>query len=322
MAWSEAEIPDQSGKTVLVTGANSGLGLRTAEVLASKGARVLLACRSLERGAAALEQVRSAATGPEPEMVQLDLADLSSVKAAAAQVRQTTDDHLDVLVNNAGVMAVPKAKTVDGFERQFGTNHVGHAALTALLLPALRKAGTTEKPARVVTVSSVAAARGRIDADDPNFEHRRYNPGSSYGQSKLANQVFAMELDERLRAADEPIISVAAHPGYTATNLGSNMAGGYPNKLVSALVKVGNRIGEMAMAQGVEAGAQPQIYAATMPDVDGGDYIGAGGFQQMRGAPAKVRPLRPARDPLTRERLWDITWKMTGIAPDIAPRSR
>lgn len=322
MGWSETDIGDQNGRTVLVTGANSGLGLRTATVLAGKGARVLMACRSAERGAAALEQVRSAATGPEPELITLDLADLTSVRAAAEKIRETTGDHLDVLINNAGVMAVPRAQTAEGFERQFGTNHLGHAALTALLLPALRGAGTPEVPARAVTLSSIAATRGRIDAEDPNFEHRRYNPGSSYSQSKLANQVFAMELDQRLRAADEPIISVAAHPGYTATSLGSNMAAGYPNRLVSLAVKAGNRVGETAFAQGVDRGALPQLYAATAPDVEGGDYIGPDGYRQLRGAPRKVRPLRPARDELTRRRLWDVTWRMTGIVPELKPRQR
>ncbi|MGH3466982.1 MAG: SDR family NAD(P)-dependent oxidoreductase, partial [Thermocrispum sp.] len=231
-------------------------------------------------------------------------------------------DHLDVLVNNAGVMAVPKATTSEGFERQFGTNHLGHAALTALLLPALRGAGTPQRPARVVTVSSVAASRGRIDADDPNFERRRYHAGASYSQSKLANQVFAMELDQRLRVAGEPIASVAAHPGYTATELGSNMAAGYHNRLVSLAVKAGNRLAETAIAQNVDRGALPLLYAATAQDVEGGDYLGPDGYRQMRGAPRKVRPLRPARDELTRRRLWDVTWRLTGIVPELGPRTR
>lgn len=189
--WAEADIADQTGRTAVVTGANSGLGLRTAEVLAGKGARVLLACRSAERGAKALEQVRAAASGAAPELVKLDLADLASVREAAASVRERTGDRLDLLINNAGLMMTPRGRTADGFETQFGTNHLGHAALTWLLLPALRGGSG----ARVVTLSSVAATGARIDVADPNFEHRRYNPGAAYGQSKLANQVFALDLN-------------------------------------------------------------------------------------------------------------------------------
>lgn len=316
--WHEADVPDQHGRTVVVTGANSGLGLRTAVVLASKGARVVLACRSPERGQDALTEVTAAATGPKPELVRLDLSSLDSVKEAAARIRELTGDALHVLVNNAGVMATPKGMTVDGFETQFGTNHVGHAALTWLLLPALRGAGTTGSPARVVTVSSVAATRGRIDADDPNFEHRRYDPASAYGQAKLANQVFALELDTRLRAASEPVISVAAHPGFTATNLTSNMAGSYHNPVIAGVLRAGSWVGERVLAQDVRNGTLPQLYAATAPDVAGGDYIGPDGFQQMKGSPTRVKPLRPARDPKTREALWSVTQRLTGIVPDLS----
>jgi protochlorophyllide reductase len=194
--WDTTDIPDQSGRTVLVTGANSGLGLRTAEVLAGRGAHVVLACRSAERGQRALEQVL--ATGGKAELVSLDLADLSSVRAAAALVRERTGDALDVLVNNAGLMAVPLGRTADGFERQFGTNHLGHAALTWLLMPALR----TRPGARVVTVSSLAHQVGNIDLADPNYEVRRYTAWSAYGQSKLANVKFALTVNasrDRLR---------------------------------------------------------------------------------------------------------------------------
>src|SRR3954452_4709068 len=188
--WTEADIPDQSGRTVLITGANSGLGLHSARTLAAKGARVLIACRSAERGAEALRSVGALAQ-TRPELVQLDLADLESVRRAAAGVRESTGDTLEVLINNAGVMAPPKSRTTDGFELQFGTNHLGHAALTWLLMPALR-GGTAP---RVVTLSSMAARGGRIDIADPNFEQRRYSPDAAYRQSKLANQVFALELD-------------------------------------------------------------------------------------------------------------------------------
>ncbi|WP_410620022.1 oxidoreductase [Amycolatopsis sp. cmx-8-4] len=312
--WAEADIADQTGRTAVVTGANSGLGLRTAEVLAGKGARVLLACRSAERGAKALEQVRAAASGAAPELVKLDLADLASVREAAASVRERTGDRLDLLINNAGLMMTPRGKTADGFETQFGTNHLGHAALTWLLLPALRGGGG----ARVVTLSSVAATGARIDVADPNFAHRRYNPGAAYGQSKLANQVFALELNRRLRAAGDDILSVAAHPGYTWTGLGQGMARSYRNPLLRAVIGGGNRLGEILLAQGPRMGALPQLYAATADGIEGGEYIGPRGVGGLRGYPVKVNPLTPARSEALGAALWDLTAKLTGVTPDPA----
>ena len=311
--WTTADIPDQTGRTVLITGANSGLGLFSAQALAAKGARVLLACRSVERGEQALRTVRTSAHAT-PKLIQLDLADLDSVHYAAAEVREATGDKLDVLMNNAGLMATPKALTSDGFELQFGTNHLGHAALTWLLMPALRGG----KDGRVVTLSSLAARGGRIDLADPNFEHHRYNPGSAYAQSKLANQVFALELDRRLRAADDTVASVAAHPGYTATGLGSAMSRSYPNKLVSSTLGGVMRLGELLFAQNVKMGALPQLYAATAPGVNGGDYVGPGGPAALRGYPAIVQPLRPALDHQLGVALWELTAKLTGITPDTA----
>ncbi|NBH04516.1 oxidoreductase [Amycolatopsis sp. SID8362] len=312
--WTENDIADQSGRTVVVTGANSGLGLRTAEVLAGKGARVFLACRSPERGAKALDQVRAAAAGAEPELIPMDLSELASVRAAAASVRERSGDALDVLVANAGVMATARGRTADGFELQFGTNYLGHAALTWLLLPALR--GGTR--ARVVTLSSLAATGARIDLEDPNGEHRRYNPATAYGQSKLANQVFAMELDRRLRAAGDDVLSVAAHPGYTATGLGSGMARSYSNPVVRGVIAGGHRIGEALFAQNVRQGALPQLYAATADGVEGGDYLAPGGLGGMRGNPVKVRPLTPALSESLGAALWDVTAKLTGVTPDPA----
>ncbi|QWF83149.1 oxidoreductase [Amycolatopsis sp. CA-230715] len=313
--WTEDDITDQSGRTVLVTGANSGLGLRSAEALAAKGAKVLLACRSLERGEKALATVRTASTGgAEPELIRLDLADLGSVRAAAATVRKSTGDGLDVLINNAGLMASPRQRTADGFERQFGTNHLGHAALTWLVMPALRA-----KPgARVVTLSSVAAYGARLDLADPNFEHRRYNPGSAYGQSKLANQVFALELDRRLREAGADVASVAAHPGYTATSLGSSMASAYRNKALSTVIGLGNRIGELVLAQDAEIGVLPQLYAATAEGVNGGDYVGPRSFGGLRGYPTIVTPLRAALDRKLGSGLWELTARLTEVTPDPA----
>ncbi|QQQ77808.1 SDR family NAD(P)-dependent oxidoreductase [Saccharothrix sp. 6-C] len=303
--WDTADIPDQSGRTALVTGANSGLGLRTAEVLAGKGAHVLLACRSPERGERALRRVL--ATGGKAELVPLDLADLSSVRTAAALVRDRTGDALDVLVNNAGVMAVPLGRTADGFERQFGTNHLGHAALTWLLMPALR----TRPGARVVTVSSLAHQTGRLDLADPNYEVRRYAAWRAYGQSKLANLLFMRELDRRTRAANLDVTSVAAHPGVTATELSSTMARAQGNPLVG----IGAKISDF-FSQPVEVGALPQLYAATSPNVERGGYYGPDGFRGMRGHPAPAGSTTAARDDLAASRLWDLTAKLTGVAPD------
>lgn len=316
--WTEADIPDQVGRTALITGANSGLGLRTATVLASKGARVLLACRSPQRGAEALETVSSAASGAKPELVACDLSDLESVRAAAGMVRELTGDRLQLLVNNAGVMAVPRGATTDGFETQFGTNHLGHAALTWLLMPALRGAAATDDAVRVVTVSSLAATRGTLDVEDPNFERRRYSPAAAYSQAKLANQVFAMELDRRLRTAGEKVESLAAHPGYTATGLTGNMADGYQNPLVGTVLKVGGKVSDLLFAQNVKLGALPQLYAATAPAAESGQYIGPGGPKQFRGHPVPVRPLRPARDATLGAALWNLSAKLTGVTADPA----
>ncbi|QFU87622.1 oxidoreductase [Amycolatopsis sp. YIM 10] len=313
--WTEADIPAQDGRTVVITGANSGLGLRSAVVLAEKGARVLLACRSPERGQRALDEVAEVATGPAPELVRLDLASLASVREAAAEIRKTTGDSVDVLLNNAGLMAPPKGHTVDGLETQFGTNHVGHAALTWLLMPALRAA---EGVSRVVTVSSVVAAIGRIDLADPNFETRGYLSYPAYGQSKLANQVFALELDRRLRAAGEPVLSVAAHPGYTRSGLTSGMASSQRNAALRAVFSAGGALSDRLMAQSTRMGTLPQLYAATAPEVEGGAYYGPDGFAGVRGFPTRVRPLGPARDEPLGAGLWQLTAEMTGITPDPA----
>ncbi|GHF84379.1 NAD(P)-dependent dehydrogenase (short-subunit alcohol dehydrogenase family) [Amycolatopsis bartoniae] len=308
--WTETDIPDQSGRTALITGANSGLGLQSAKALAAKGARVLLACRSAERGAQALREVQAVAD-TAPQLIALDLADLSSVHKAAGQAREATGDALDVLINNAGLMATPRSRTADGFELQFGTNYLGHAALTWLLMPALR-GGTG---ARVVTLTSVAAIGARVHLDDPNFEHRRYNPGAAYGQSKLANQTFALELDRRLRAADEDVLSVVAAPGYTATGLTSAMARSQRLPLVSTVLGAITKLGDALLAQNVRMGALPQLYAATAPEVNGGDYIGPKTLQ-LRGEPVIVQPLRAALDRETGAGLWQLTAKLTGITPD------
>ncbi|TWP48865.1 SDR family NAD(P)-dependent oxidoreductase [Lentzea tibetensis] len=293
--WTEDDIPDQTGRTALITGANSGLGLRTAQVLAAKGATVLLGCRSTERAQKALEIV-----GGDSSALELDLADLASVRAAAGRVSS-----LDILINNAGIMAVPYGLTADGFERQFGTNHLGHAALTWLLMPALR-----QRPgSRVVTVASLAHQRGYVDFDDPNFEHRRYSPANAYSQSKVANLLFARELDRR----SPDVTSIAAHPGVTRTDLTDNMASAHR----SLLLKVGGRISHL-FSQSVERGALPQLYAATALEARGGQYYGPNGLGGAFGYPAEADMSARARDDLGASKLWDLTAKLTGVTPDPA----
>ncbi|WP_436495603.1 oxidoreductase [Actinokineospora sp. HUAS TT18] len=305
MTWSADNIGDLGGKTVLVTGANSGLGLRSAQVLAQHGAHVLVGCRSIERGRAAIATI----DGPA-ELLELDLADLASVRKAVAEVRERTGDRLDVLMNNAGIMGTPSSTTVDGFELQIGTNHLGHAALTWLLMPALRA-----KPgARVVTLSSIAHRGGGFDVDDLNFERRRYSAAGAYSQSKLANLLFAMELDRRLRAAGHAVLSVAAHPGMTDTSLATNSARlrGPFGAVAAKVVAVGNKL----VTQSVERGALPQLYAAVAPGVEGGQYWGPSGPGELFGAPALAKPRAAALNPDLGRTLWERTATLTGVSPD------
>ncbi|WP_086825273.1 oxidoreductase [Allokutzneria sp. NRRL B-24872] len=302
--WTAAEIPDQSGRTILVTGANSGLGLASATALAARGARVLLACRSPERGTSALAQVSEVATGERPELLQLDLADLSSVRKASEAIRELTGDQLHVLMNNAGVMGPPLRRTADGFESQIGTNHLGHAALTWLLMPAITE--------RVVTVSSLAHRRGGLRVEDLNFERRRYDPITGYGQAKLANLLFAFDLDRRLTKAGSTVLSVAAHPGFTKSELSTNMARTRGSKVVQFGSELVNRV----ISQETAVGALPQLYAATMPDVRGGEYFGPGGAFELFGSPARARTSTAARDEVLARRLWVVTAELTGVTPD------
>jgi protochlorophyllide reductase len=302
--WTAADIPDQSGRAVLVTGANSGLGLRTAEALAARGAHVLLGCRDPGRGEAARSAVAAAATGPAPEPVALDLADLASVRDAADAVAGSVD-RLDVLVNNAGVMALPLRRTADGFELQFATNHLGHYALTGLLLPVLLRA----EGARVVTVSSNAHRMGRNDWSDPNWERRRYLKWPAYGQSKLANLLFTRELARRADEADSSLIAVAAHPGNSATHLLAASTDASGRRLVGQMMNWGNRL----IAQPDSAGALPQLYAATMPDVVPGEYFGPDGLFQIRGNPTRVGSSAAARDDEAARHLWRLSEELTGV---------
>lgn len=294
--WTPDDVPDQSGRIALVTGANSGLGLHTTIALARKGARVLMACRDAGRAEAALGRVRSAAPGAAVEVVPLDLASLASIEAAAADVAGRTPT-LDLLVDNAGVMALPRRTTADGFEMQLGTNHLGHFALTGRLLPLLLAAPSP----RVVAVSSGAHKIGTMRWDDLQGE-RSYGRWSAYAQSKLANLLFVKELERR--ASGTPLVAAAAHPGYAATHLQL----GQENRLVDAAMRIGNAV----VAQSDEAGAQPSIYAATMPDVRSGDYWGPH-LLEVRGHPKKVGRTKAAQSDADARRLWDVSEQLTGV---------
>ncbi len=293
MAWSAADIPDQSGRRAVVTGANSGIGLVAARELARRGAAVVLACRDPRRGEAALLAIRDAVPDGDVRLAALDLAQLDAVRAFAAGV----DAPLDILINNAGVMAPPRRLTADGFESQLGINHLGHFALTGLLLD--RLAG-----ARVVTVSSGMHRTGRIDFDDLQGE-QGYRRWGAYGQSKLANLLFMLELDRRARAAGAALTSVAAHPGYAATNL----------QFASAPLheRLAMRVLNLVAAQSADMGALPSLYAATVPDLPGASYAGPGGRGEARGHPQLVSMSERAQDPDTARRLWEVSEELTGV---------
>jgi NAD(P)-dependent dehydrogenase (short-subunit alcohol dehydrogenase family) len=275
------------------------LGLVTARELARAGARVVLACRDTQKGDAALHDLGAAAPAAEVELEQLDLAGLDSVREFAERYR-SKHDGLDLLINNAGVMATPRRSTADGFELQFGTNHLGHFALTGLLIGEMER----REDARVVTLSSGAHRIGRIAFDNLGGE-RRYFRWRAYGQSKLANLLFALELDRRLRAAGSTVKSLAAHPGYAATNL--QFAG--PPGVDAAVMKVSNRV----IAQSDEMGALPTLYAATEPGLQGGTFCGPDGFLEQRGHPEPVAPNKAARDKDVARRLWEVSEEMTGV---------
>ena len=302
--WTADDIPDQTGRTILITGANSGLGARSAEALAAKGARVLMACRNAEKAAAAQEGVAAVATGPAPEVVPLDLADLDSVAACADRLR-SQETHLDVLMDNAGVMALPKlSRTKQGFEMQMGTNHLGHFALTGRLLPLLLAADAP----RVVSVSSMGHRPGHIRWDDPNWQTGRYRAWPAYFQTKLANLLFTLELDRQAREHGTTLLAAAAHPGASATNLATAGPGSG-----ARVMAIGSTIADRLFSQSDAMGALPQLYASTMPDVRGNDYVGPDGFLEQRGHPKKVGRTRRASSAEDAKRLWAMSEELTGV---------
>ena len=293
MNWTTQSIPSLKGKTAIVTGANSGIGLETARALAAKGANVILACRNSEKASAAQREIENGAGGAKVEAIALNLADLSSIRAFASTF-SSKYDRLDILVNNAGVMTPPLTKTTDGFEVQFGGNHLGHFALTGLLLDLLK----STPDSRLVVVSSIAERFGKIDFNNLNAE-RQYDPMTAYGQSKLANLLFSYELSRRLSAQKSSPLVVAVHPGLTATNLQKNSA-------ISGLLS-------SFIAQSAAMGALPSLYAATAPGVQSGDYFGPDGFLEIGGYPKKIDSSANSRDTEVAKQLWQVSETLSGV---------
>jgi len=292
MTWTRDDIPDQSGRIAVVTGANAGLGEQTAKALAAAGAVVWLACRSGDRARAAMERIRAEVADAQLHWVPLDLGDLESVKACAHQLLEELPK-LDLLINNAGLMTPPHGLTKDCFELQFGINHLGHFALTAQLMPLLLKAPGS----RVVTVSSLAHRQGRIRWADLDWR-RSYRRWAAYGMSKVANLLFTFELERRLRRRGLECSSLAAHPGMASTELMRH------NKLFDLFAPY--------FTQGAMAGAMPTLRAATDPEAKGGDYFGPRGPFEVMGAPVLVRATRYARDEQIAKKLWALSEKLTG----------
>ncbi|WP_053947018.1 oxidoreductase [Halolamina sediminis] len=318
MSWDRSSMPEQTDSTVVVTGANSGLGYEATEAFAGHGADVVMACRSLDRAEAAAEEIRATlADGPAwasaPDtgsltVVELDLADLDSIARFAEQFAERFDE-LHVLCNNAGVMAVPRGETADGFERQFGINHLGHFALTGYLLDHLRDtAGET----RVVTQSSGVHEQGEIEFDDLQ-RGQSYDKWDAYAQSKLANLLFAYELDRRFEAAGENVTSVGCHPGYADTNL--QFRG--PEEEGSTLRLLAMKGANAVLGQSAAKGALPMLFAATEEGISGGEYVGPGGLLNMRGAPEKQESSAASYDEETAARLWDVSEELSGVEYDL-----
>jgi len=292
--WDSKDILDQKGKVVIVTGASSGLGYETAKVLTSKNATVIVAVRNEQKGNAAIEKIKLENPNADIHLMLLDLANLASVHGFAKNFKEKYKK-LDVLINNAGVMTPPYSKTKDGFELQFGTNHLGHFALTGLLIDLIKATANS----RIVNVSSIAHKIGKLNFEDLNWENRVYKKNRSYGDSKLANLYFTKELQKRLNNQSSEVIVASAHPGGTATDLARH----------SLFYRMLN-----AIAQTSQMGALPTLYAAVAPGVQSNDYFGPGGFQEFRGYPKKVTPASHAQKDEVAEKLWRISESMTGVS--------
>ncbi|MCA9645426.1 MAG: SDR family NAD(P)-dependent oxidoreductase [Polyangiaceae bacterium] len=305
MAWSAKRIGDLSGVKAIVTGANSGIGLEATRELLRHGAHVILACRTPSKAESALKGLERDVPNCQAEMMQLDLASLASIERFAGEV----SGPLDLLINNAGVMAIPRRETEDGFEMQIGTNHLGHFALTGRLLPRILEAAAAGKRPRVVTVSSQAHRIGILNLDDIHGA-RSYDKWAAYGQSKLANLLFMQELAKRFEAHAVSALSVACHPGYASTNLqavGPNMEG-------STLFKRLTDVGNVLFAQSAASGALPTLYAACGDDIENGDYAGPRGPAEFWGKPKKTRGNTESQDPNAMRGLWELSERLTGVS--------
>ncbi|MFM5930551.1 MAG: oxidoreductase [Novosphingobium sp.] len=300
--FTEADVPDQSGRTIMVTGANTGIGFESARVLAQRGARVLLACRNRDKAQAAINRIQALVPGADLAFVPLDQADLNSVRAAADLAAK--EARLDVLINNAGVMIPPLGRTAQGFEEQFGVNHLGTFALTGLLLPKLAQTPGS----RVVITSSIAHKRGRIAFDNLDAA-KGYNRFDFYAQSKLANLLHMTELDRRLRAAGSPVAAMACHPGVAASELMRHIPFG--NALAGPLLGL--------VLNTAAKGAWPALQAATDPAAQSGDYFGSQNLDEMRGPSGKAKRAPQACDPDVARRLWDVSVELTGVDPGLSP---
>ncbi|HUO04264.1 MAG TPA: oxidoreductase [Candidatus Binataceae bacterium] len=301
--WTAADMPDLSGKTIIVTGGNSGIGYEAALEFARKRADVILACRSAEKANAAADGIKKEVPDAKVGVMALDLSSLASIRTFAGEFHRQ-HKKLDVLCNNAGVMAIPLTHTTDGFEMQIGTNHLGHFALTGRLIDLI----LATPGARVVNVSSGAHRMGKIRFDDLNWEHG-YRKWAAYGQSKLANLLFTLELQHRLEAAGANAIAVACHPGYAATNLQGVSAKSSGSTLMEAVFGLGN----MLFSQSAAMGALPTEYAAVSPEIHGGDYIGPNGLGEMWGHPVKVGCTAAAQDAEAAKKLWDLSERLTEV---------
>lgn len=302
MSWTPAQIPDQTGRIAVITGANSGIGLETARELAAKGATVVMACRSQKKAEEAMANIRRTHSAAKLDFVALDLSQQANIKHAAETVLQRYP-RIDLLINNAGVMWLEEGRTVDGFEQQIGTNHFGHFAWTLRLLPAIKDVIGS----RIVTVSSIAHRSGQLTLDDIN-QSKNYTKHGAYGQSKLANLMFTLELERRLRRSGAKTLSVACHPGITGTNLAADWSGRQSNPLSRLAIKLWPYV-----SQTPEAGALPSLYATTEASVRGGEYYGPRFFEVFgEPRPAKIRKFAQREDMAAA--LWELSEKLTGVS--------
>ncbi len=292
--WDSNDIPDQKGRIAIVTGSSSGIGYETARVLANKNAEVIMAVRNLQKGNAALDKIKAGYQDANVKVMELDIASLESVRRFTESFKKNYS-RLDLLINNAGVMMPPYSKTADGFELQFGTNHLGHFALTGLLMDLI----INTESSRVVNVSSTSHKSGKIDFDDLDWEKRTYKKMRAYCDSKIANIYFTYELQRNLEKAGSKTIAVASHPGWTATELQRHVG----------IVNFLNRF----FSQGIDMGALPTLYAAIAPDVKGGDYYGPAGWLEMRGYPKKIESNELSHDQKISKKLWEASEELTGI---------